>query len=146
MGLFGRDKNDLVADGRELMGAGVADDDYIVGGNPPEPIPTPVGNRVIIRPDEEEERTASGLLIKPDTARDKPTRGTVLAVGEELGLRPVDPSASPLVGQQFHAAKLMPGDRVLFGKYAGFEFEHEGESLLIVRYDDILAVYGESEG
>ncbi len=89
----------------------------------------PLQDRVIVKRLEEKEEMRGGLYI-PDTAKEKPQQGKVIAVGkgkiEEDGkVRPVD---------------LKVGDRVLFGKYAGTEIKVEAEDLLILREDDVLAV------
>ena len=88
----------------------------------------PLGDRVVVRPEAAEEKTESGLYI-PDTAKEKPQRGTVVAVGPgkvENGTR-IDMS----VGE---------GDKVLYGKYSGTEVTIDGEDLLIMRESDILGV------
>ena len=89
----------------------------------------PLQDRVIVKRLEEKEEMRGGLYI-PDTAKEKPQQGKVIAVGkgkiEEDGkIRPLD---------------LKVGDRVLFGKYAGTEIKIESEDLLILREDDVLAV------
>ncbi len=89
----------------------------------------PLNDRVVVKRIEEEEKTAGGIII-PDTAKEKPIQGEVLAVGsgklmEDGTRRPLDVKA---------------GDRVLFGKYAGTDIKIEGDELLIMREDDILAV------
>lgn len=89
----------------------------------------PLNDRVIVKRFEEEQKTAGGLII-PDTAKEKPIQGEVLAVGS--GKLMEDGSRRPL--------DLKAGDRVLFGKYAGTDIKVEGEELLIMREDDILAI------
>jgi chaperonin GroES len=89
----------------------------------------PLHDRVIVKRLEEEERTQGGIII-PDTAKEKPQQGKVLAVGK---------------GKLLDKGEVVPlmvkeGDRVLFSKYAGTEVKVEGEELLIMREDDILAV------
>jgi chaperonin GroES len=89
----------------------------------------PLGDRVWVEPIEREETTASGIVL-PNTAKEKPMEGYVLAVGpgvrDEKGERvPVD---------------VKVGDRILFAKYAGTEFKHDGTKHLIMRENDILAV------
>jgi len=89
----------------------------------------PLNDRVVVRRTEEEQKTAGGIII-PDTAKEKPIQGEVVAVGngkvmEDGSRRPLDVKA---------------GDKVLFGKYAGTEIKVEGEELLIMREDDILAI------
>ncbi len=89
----------------------------------------PLEDRVVIKPVEEEEKTASGIVL-PDTAKEKPMKGEVMAVGEgkwdEAGKNriPVD---------------VKVGDIVIYGKYSGTEFKSDGEELLIVRAAEILA-------
>ena len=81
----------------------------------------PLADRVLVRPASQEEKTVSGIII-PDSAKEKPLRGEVIAVGtgdEEMVLK--------------------AGDIVLYGKYAGTEIEHEGEKYLIMRQADVLA-------
>ena len=90
----------------------------------------PLEDRLVVRPVEAEERTASGLVI-PDTAREKPQQGEVVAVGP--GKRAE------------HSGELIPldvavGDRVVYGKYGGTELTIDGEDLLILAARDVLAV------
>ncbi len=92
----------------------------------------PLGNRVVVEPIEEDEVTPGGIVL-PETAKEKPQQGKVLAVGpgerDEKGQRiPLD---------------VQVGDRVLFAKYAGTEVKLEGKKLLILRESDILAVVDE---
>ena len=89
----------------------------------------PLNDRVVVKRLEEETKTAGGIII-PDTAKEKPIQGEVLAVGNGKVME--DGSRRPL--------DLKAGDRVLFGKYAGTEIKVEGEELLIMREDDILAI------
>jgi len=86
----------------------------------------PLHDRVVVRPNPAEEKTASGIII-PDTAKEKPMRGTVVAVGPG---KPDEPTT------------VKVGDVVLYGKYAGTEINVDGEDLLIMRESDILAVVG----
>src|SRR5579862_4432871 len=89
----------------------------------------PVGDRVVVKPAEKEEVTKSGIVI-PDTVKEKPQEGTIIAIGSgkinEKGDR------TPL--------EVKEGDRVLFAKYGGTEFKFEGEDLLVLRESDILAI------
>lgn len=87
---------------------------------------TPLHDRVVVKPNPAEEKTASGIII-PDTAKEKPMRGTVVAVGPG---KPDEPTT------------VKVGDVVLYGKYAGTEINVDGEDLLIMRESDILAVVG----
>ncbi|HEX7473246.1 MAG TPA: co-chaperone GroES [Candidatus Limnocylindrales bacterium] len=89
----------------------------------------PLGDRVVIQPTAREEMTKSGIVL-PDTAKEKPQEGTVLAVGPG---RILDDGKR----EQIDVKK---GDKVLYAKYAGTEFKVEGEDLLIVSQKDILAV------
>jgi chaperonin GroES len=89
----------------------------------------PLQDRVIVKRVDEEEKTKGGIII-PDTAKEKPQEGKVIAVGkgkvdEDGKVRPLDVKA---------------GDRILFGKYAGTEIKIDGEEHLILREDDILGV------
>jgi chaperonin GroES len=91
----------------------------------------PLHDRVVVKRVEEEEKTSGGLYI-PDTAKEKPIQGEVLAVG--AGKR--DKSGNII------APEVKAGDRVLFSKYSGTEIKLDGEDHLIMREDDILAVVG----
>ena len=89
----------------------------------------PLEDRIVVRPGQAEETTVSGLVI-PDTAKEKPQQGEVVAVGK--GKRGEDGKVFPI--------DLQVGDKVLFGKYAGSEVKLEGNDFLIMREDDILGV------
>src|SRR5215469_1009784 len=89
----------------------------------------PIGDRVVVRPAEKEEVTKSGIVI-PDTAKEKPQEGTIIAVG--AGKFNDKGDRTPL--------EVKEGDRVLFAKYGGTEFKYEDEDLLVLRESDILAV------
>ncbi|HLF96358.1 MAG TPA: co-chaperone GroES [Methylococcaceae bacterium] len=89
----------------------------------------PLHDRVIVKRLEEERTTASGIVI-PDTAKEKPMRGEVLAVG---GGKLLDNGTVRPVG-------VNAGDKVLFGKYAGTEVKIDGEELVVMREEDIMAV------
>lgn len=93
---------------------------------------TPLGNRIVVQPIEEEEITAGGIVL-PETAKEKPQKGTVLAVGP--GERNDD-------GEHM-ALEVEEGDKVLFAKYSGTEIKYEGKKLLILRESDILAKLNE---
>jgi chaperonin GroES len=88
----------------------------------------PLGDRVVLEPIAKEETTASGIVL-PDTAKEKPQEGRVLAVG----------SGNFKDGDRI-ALEVKEGDRVLFSKYAGTEVKFEGKELLIMRESDILAI------
>jgi chaperonin GroES len=92
----------------------------------------PLGNRLVVQAIEEEEITAGGIVL-PETAKEKPQKGTVLAVGP--GERNDDGDHMPL--------EVKEGDTVLFAKYAGTEIKYEGKKLLIMRESDILAKLNE---
>ncbi len=89
----------------------------------------PLSDRVIIKQDEAEETTASGLILTSNS-KEKPQRGAVIACGE--GKRADDGSLIPM--------PVAEGDTVIYGKYAGQEITVEGEEYLIVRADDIIAL------
>ncbi len=84
----------------------------------------PIADRVVVEAAPAEEKTASGLYI-PDTAKEKPQRGKVVAVGN---------------GKADEPMTVKVGDEVLYGKYAGTEITHEGKELLIMRESDIYAI------
>ncbi len=92
----------------------------------------PLGDRVIVSPVEEEEMTiAGGKLVLPDTAKEKPQQGQVLAIGPEVEVKDEDGN---VVGPQV-------GDLVIYAKYAGTTFKtRDGQEMLILRVDDILGV------
>jgi chaperonin GroES len=89
----------------------------------------PLGDRVLVRPVEEEETTASGIVL-PDTAKEKPQKGQVLAVGE--GKWDED-------GEKRIPLDVAEGDEVLYSKYGGTDIVVEGEDLLVLRESDLLA-------
>jgi chaperonin GroES len=88
----------------------------------------PLGDRVVLEPVAKEETTASGIVL-PDTAKEKPQEGKIVAVG-----------SGHLKDGQRIPLEVKEGDRVLFSKYAGTEVKYEGKELLILRESDILAV------
>ncbi|MDY6122424.1 MAG: co-chaperone GroES [Porphyromonas sp.] len=83
----------------------------------------PLADRVLVRPAQAEEKTVGGIII-PDSAKEKPLKGEVMAVGK---------------GTKDEEMILKAGDMVLYGKYAGTEIEIEGEKFLIMRQSDVLA-------
>jgi len=91
----------------------------------------PLQDRILVQREEEETKTKGGIII-PDTAKEKPAEGKVVAVGNgkvgEDGKRT--------------ALEVKKGDRILFGKYSGTEVKIEGEEYLIMREDDVLGVIG----
>ena len=86
----------------------------------------PLADRVLVLPAPAEEKTIGGIII-PDTAKEKPLKGEVVAVGN---------------GTKDEEMVLKLGDQVLYGKYAGTEIEIEGEKYLIMRQSDVLAILG----
>lgn len=84
----------------------------------------PLADRVLIEPAPAETKTVGGIII-PDTAKEKPLKGTVIAVG---------------TGTKDEAMVLTPGSQVLYGKYAGTEIDLEGKKLLIMRQSDVLGI------
>ena len=89
----------------------------------------PLQDRVIVKRLEEEQKTAGGIII-PDTAKEKPQKGEIVAAGP--GKKNEDGKVQPL--------DIKAGDKVLFSKYAGTEIKVEGDELLIMREDDIMGV------
>ena len=86
----------------------------------------PVNDRVVIKPAKAEEKTKGGIII-PDTAKEKPQKGKVIAVGP---------------GKDGNKPTVKKGDVVLYGKYAGQELQYEGVDYLIMKEDDILVIIG----
>ena len=86
----------------------------------------PLADRVLIEPAAAETKTIGGIII-PDTAKEKPLQGTIVAVGN---------------GTKDEEMILKEGDKVLYGKYAGTEIEHEGKKYLIMRQSDVVALLG----
>ncbi len=92
----------------------------------------PLGDRIIVKPLEAEEKTKGGIIL-PDTAKEKPHEGKVVAVGK----------GKILDNGQLQAMEVKEGDRVLYGKYSGSEITtKDGQELLIMREDDVLAIVG----
>ncbi len=89
----------------------------------------PLHDRVIVKRIEEEEKTKGGIII-PDTAKEKPSEGKVVAVG----------NGKLLENGQLQPLEVKKGDKILFGKYAGTDIKIEGEEHLIMREDDIIAI------
>ena len=91
----------------------------------------PLEDRILVRPEEGQETTVSGIVI-PDTAKEKPQEGTVLAIGP---------------GKRSDAGEIIPmdinvGDRVMYSKYGGTEIKVDGDELLILSSRDVLAIVG----
>jgi len=84
----------------------------------------PINDRVVVKPGKAEAKTKGGIII-PDTAKEKPQKGEVIAVGP---------------GKEGNAMTVKKGDKVLYGKYAGQEMNYKGEDYLIMREDDILVI------
>jgi len=91
----------------------------------------PLHDRVLVRRIEAEEKTAGGIII-PDSAKEKPSEGEIVAVGS--GTRADDGKVTPL--------DVKAGDRVLFGKWSGTEVKLDGEDLLIMKESDIMGIVG----
>ena len=89
----------------------------------------PLHDRVLVRRIESDEKTAGGIII-PDTAKEKPSEGEIIAVGS--GARSEDGKITPL--------DVKPGDRVLFGKWSGTEVTIDGQELLIMKESDIMGI------
>jgi chaperonin GroES len=92
----------------------------------------PLEDRVVIKPVEEEQKTASGIVL-PDTAKEKPMKGEIVAVGE---------GKWDDEGKNRIPVDVAVGDTVIYGKYSGTEFKNDGDELLIARASDILAKIG----
>lgn len=91
----------------------------------------PLYDRVIVKRVEEEGKTKGGIII-PDTAKEKPIEGEIVAVG----------NGKVLENGKIQPLEVKKGDRVLFGKYAGTDIKIDGEDRLIMREDDIIAIIG----
>lgn len=91
----------------------------------------PLHDRVIIKRLEADTVSAGGIVI-PDNATEKPSKGQIVAAGE----------GKPLDNGSVRALKVKVGDKVLFGKYSGQEFKHEGQDLVSAKEDDIIAIIG----
>jgi len=90
----------------------------------------PLQDRLVVKRTQEEEKTKGGIII-PDTAKEKPLEGTVVAVG----------SGKSVKGGKVVPLDVKEGDKVLFGKYSGTEVKVDGEDLVLLREDDVLAVF-----
>ncbi len=89
----------------------------------------PLGARVLVKPQKAEEKTAAGIIL-PDTAKEKPQQGKVVAVG----------SGRLLTDGKRAQMEIKTGDQVIYAKYGGTELKHEGEKYLIISESDILAI------
>jgi chaperonin GroES len=85
---------------------------------------TPIADRVLVEPDAAETKTASGIII-PDTAKEKPQRGTIIAIG---------------TGKKDEPMTVKKGDKILYGKYSGTEVSIDGKDYLIMKESDIYAI------
>ena len=90
----------------------------------------PLGDRLIVKPIDEEETTASGIVL-PDTAKEKPQKGTVVAVGE---------GRWDEEGEKRIPLDVSEGDEVLYSKYGGTEIKLNGDEVVVLRQDDVLGV------
>jgi chaperonin GroES len=90
---------------------------------------TPLGDRIVVKPLEAREKTKGGIII-PDTAKEKPLEGKIIAVGK----------GKVTDDGKVVTPEVKPGDKVLYGKYSGTEIVIDGEELLIVKEEDILAI------
>ena len=90
---------------------------------------TPLGDRILVKPLEAEEKTKGGIIL-PDTAKEKPQEGRVVAVGKGKVLD--DGKVQP--------SEVKPGDKILYGKYSGTEIKLEDEEHLIIKEEDVLAI------
>ena len=89
----------------------------------------PLGDRLVVKPSEPEDKTKSGLVL-PESAKEKPQQGKVLAAG----------TGRQLEDGSIKALEIKSGDKILYGKYSGTEVQIDGEDYLILREDDVLAV------
>ncbi len=90
----------------------------------------PLADRLVVKRTQEEEKTKGGIII-PDTAKEKPLEAVVVAVG----------SGKSLKNGKVHPLEVKAGDRILFGKYSGTDVKVEGEELVLLREEDVLAVF-----
>ena len=91
----------------------------------------PLADRLVVKPLEQEEEKRGGIII-PDTAKEKPEKGEVIAIGP----------GKLLENGQRAAQEVKKGDKIIFGKYAGNEVKVDGQELMIIREEDVLAVIG----
>lgn len=92
---------------------------------------TPLGDRILVKPMAQEEKTKGGIIL-PDSAKEKPQKGEVIAVGKGK----VTDEGKVI------EMELKPGDMVLYGKYSGTEIKYEGEEFLFMKQGDVLAIVG----
>jgi len=89
----------------------------------------PLGERILVKPLESEQKTPGGIIL-PDSAKEKPQKGEVMAVGSGKLLE--DGTVKPL--------EVKVGDKILYGKYSGSEISHDGQEYLILREEEVLAI------
>ena len=89
----------------------------------------PLGERILVKPLESEQKTPGGIIL-PDSAKEKPQKGEVIAVGSGKLLE--DGTVKPL--------EVKVGDKILYGKYSGSEISHDGQEYLILREEEVLAI------
>ena len=89
----------------------------------------PLGDRIVVKPLEAQEKTKGGIVL-PDTAKEKPQEGKVMAVGK----------GKVLESGQTQTLEVKVGDKILYGKYSGSEISQDGEDLLIMREEDVVAI------
>ncbi len=94
---------------------------------------SPRGDRVVVMPAAEESMSAGGIVLAPSANKEKPQKGTITAVGK--GKMKEDGTLVPM--------DLKVGDQVLYGKYSGTEFKIDGEEMLVLREDDVMAIIEE---
>jgi chaperonin GroES len=92
----------------------------------------PLGDRIVVKRTQQEEKTKGGIII-PDSAKEKPVEGLVIAVG----------AGKILKNGKVHPLDVKAGDKVLFGKYSGTEVKLDGEEHVLLREDDLLAVFAQ---
>jgi chaperonin GroES len=90
----------------------------------------PLHDRILVKRSEDEQTSPGGIVI-PDTAKEKPIKGEVIAIG----------AGRPLDNGELRPLTVKAGDRVLFGKYAGSEIKLDGDEYLVLREDDVIAVF-----
>jgi len=100
----------------------------------------PLNNWAVIQPDKQKDQSAGGLFI-PDAAKEKTQMGKVLSIGPGRMKEELDKKGK-LIEKKFEPTVVKPGDHVLYDKYVGNKIESDGESLLLVREDNILGVFG----
>ena len=92
---------------------------------------TPLGDRILVKPMAQEDKTKGGIIL-PDSAKEKPQKGEVIAVGK----------GKVTDDGKVIAMELKPGDTILYGKYSGTEIKYEGDEFLFMKQGDVLAIVG----